>query len=162
MSKDETISREQIDPKSEEAGRAIYIPFVQRTFGQFLDESRVAVAEIESASAAKDAIIDQRNREISALHETIASKVAKIEELEASAKQLAMDLGVARMLLKQAKASGIPQGIVKLDGGGIRLAVELDQDEAGPLLSWAESAGEDPAVYIARQIRDALVMVVSS
>jgi len=73
-----------------------------------------------------------------------------------------MDLGVARMLLKQEKASGIPQGIVRLENGGIRLAVELDQDEAGPLLSWAESAGEGPAVYIARQIKDALVMVVSS
>jgi hypothetical protein len=40
--------------------------------------------------------------------------------------------------------------------------VTLDVDEATPLLSWADGAGEDPAEYIAKQIKDALVAVTSS
>ena len=65
------------------------------------------------------------------------------------------------MLKDQAK-TGIPVGLELLPGGGIRLGVTLDVDEATPLLSWADSAGEDPAEYIAKQIKDALVAVTSS
>ena len=139
-------------------------------------ETEQAPVEID----AKDQIIAARQREIEALHTTIAKKngeiasfaesmkaqgdtidamQGQIDTLHGNLNEAKRDLGMARMA-KQAAA--IPQGLERLKNGGIRLAVELDQDEAEPLLSWANSAGEDPAVYIARQIKDALVMVVSS
>jgi uncharacterized coiled-coil protein SlyX len=123
-----------------------------------------------------------REREIESLHTTIAKKNETIASLEESFKaqgetidalqgqldtlhgdlnEAKRDLGMAR-LANQAKASSAPTGIERLPGGGIRFPVELDVDESAPLLSWADSAGEDPLVYIQRQIHDAMVMVVSS
>jgi hypothetical protein len=117
----------------------------------------------------KDSVINRKHEEtvvlqaqVDELTGKIAAKDAKITELVEYSKQKNMDLGVARMALQQAKASTIPQRLERLAGGGIRLAVSLDIDESAPLLSWADSAGEDPAEYISRQIKDALVAVTSS
>jgi hypothetical protein len=124
----------------------------------------------------KDTVINRKHDEIITLRAQIdelsgrvTAKEAKIAELvEYSQKKnteigdLKKDLGVARMAVQQAKASTIPQKLERLAGGGIRLAVTLDVDEAAPLLSWSDSAGEDPATYIAAQIKDALLAVTSS
>lgn len=190
---------------TEADARDIPIPFLQMTFGQFLDETRVGLAKIESASAQKDEVIAARNREITAKNELIQKHGAKIGEilgelyalmidplaegkmdpestflqlkevaahqrqqlhdmqgLPAKVKELTTDLGMARILLQKAKTAGSVSGLERLPGGGVRLMVELDVDEAEPLLGWADGAGEDPAVYIARQIKDALVAVTSS
>jgi uncharacterized coiled-coil protein SlyX len=148
-----------------------------------------AAIDIDLTIKAKDETIAAREREIAALHGTIAKKNETIASLEESFKAqgetidhlnaqiakrdetiatfadneliLKRDLGMARLAAKS-KASSAPAGIERLPGGGIRFPVELDVDEAGPLLDWANSAGEDPAVYIARQVKDAMVMVVSS
>jgi uncharacterized protein (DUF3084 family) len=152
---------------TEKESRSIYLPFIQATVGELIEKSQQVIADLQQASTDKDAIIEQRNREIAALQGTIKAKAelvqehgAKVAELEGQVKSVTDSLGMARMLLKE--KTGIPQGIEKLENGGIRFAVTLDVDEASVLLSWADSAGEDPAVYIARQVKDALVMVVSS
>jgi hypothetical protein len=155
---------------TEEESRGIYLPFIDATVGELIETSRTAIADLQQASASKDAVIEQRNLEIDALHKTIAAKNEKIgeleemakagAELEAQVKTLTTDLGMARMLLKS--KAGIPQGIERLEGGGIRLAVTLDEDAAVPFLSQAECAGEDPAVFIQRQLEEALLAFAAS
>jgi uncharacterized coiled-coil protein SlyX len=141
-----------------------------------------AAIDVDLTIKAKDETIAAREREIAALHGTIAKKNETIASLEESFKaqgetidtlqgqldtlhgdlnEAKRNLGMARLAAKS-KASSVPAGIERLPGGGIRFPVELDVDEAGPLLDWANSAGEDPAVYISRQVKDAMVMVVSS
>lgn len=140
-----------------------------------------AAIDVDLTLKAKDETIAAREREISALHETIAKKNEMIASLEESFKaqgetidalqgqlgtlrgdlnEAKRDLGMLRLAAKS-KASSAP-GIERLPGGGIRLAISLDCDEAEPLLSWADSAGEDPATYIAKTLKDALVAVTSS
>jgi len=117
----------------------------------------------------KDSVINRKHDEtvvlqaqVDELTGKIAAKDAKIAELVEYSQKKNADLGIARMALQESKVSTIPQKLERLAGGGIRLAVTLDVDEATPLLSWAESAGEDPAIYIAAQVKDALVAVTSS
>jgi hypothetical protein len=161
---------ESFDVPAPEAGEAQAQPFIAQrdtmtVYGQTVDEIITGMREDvqrfkEEAEAAGATII--------ALNETITAKNAKIDELVEYSKkknetisELRIDLGVARMLKYQGKA-GIPVGLERLPGGGIRLGVTLDVDEATPLLSWADGAGEDPAEYIAKQVKDALVAVTSS
>lgn len=146
------------------------------TVAQIIEVNRVECERIANESAAKDETITAKEAKIvelveygkkknAMLQEVVTADQAKavqVAELGAKIDSLTIDLGVARMLAKQAKASSVPAGIERLPGGGIRLAVTLDVDEAAPLLSWAESAGEDPAEYIAKTLKDAMVMVVSS
>ena len=127
------------------------------TVDQIVEAARENEQKIQQAASEKEAGLSEtiaaRNREIESLQNTIREKNKTMESLT-------MDLGVARMLAKQAKASG--SGFERLADGGLRVLVNLDVDEATPLLSWAEGANEDPATYIAAQIRDALVAVTSS
>jgi hypothetical protein len=117
----------------------------------------------------KDSVINRKHDEtvvlqaqVDELAGKVAAKDAKIAELVEYSQKKNADLGIARMALQESKVSTIPQKLERLAGGGIRLAVTLDIDESAPLLSWADSAGEDPAEYISRQIKDALVAVTSS
>ena len=175
----------------EDAGK-VFLTFAGMSVADFLTQARAATARLSNEVVeqkdkvdlqvvelqAKDETITARNREIKALHETIAAKneaiaqgeialnndnvalmaaEAKIVGLVAEVKTLNEKLAFARMA-----AVSAPKGVERTESGGIRLAVTLDVDEATPLLSWAESAGEDPAEYIARQVHDALVAVTSS
>ena len=131
------------------------------TVGQMVEAAKMDKQRLQGELDARDATIQ-------GLNETVSAKNAKIDELVEYSKkknaeigELKIDLGVARLAKDSAKA-GIPAGLERLPGGGIRLAVTLDVDEATPLLSWAEGAQEDPATYIAAQIKDALVAVTSS
>lgn len=45
----------------------------------------------------------------------------------------------------------------KRTDGSIRVTITLDADEAAPLLSQAEGAGEDPATFVAQQVSEALL-----
>lgn len=120
-----------------------------------------------AALAAKEAKIAElveygknKNAMLQELVTADAAKATLIAELGPKVESLTKDLGMARLAAQ--KRATIPQNLERLPGGGIRLAVELDVDESAPLLSWADSAGEDPATYIARQVKDALVAVTSS
>ena len=161
---------ESFDVPAPEAGEAQAQPFIAQrdtmtVYGQTVDEIITGMREDvqrfkEEAEAAGATII--------ALNETITAKNAKIDELVEYSKkknetisELRIDLGVARMLRDQAK-SGIPVGLERLPGGGIRLAVTLDVDTATPYLSQAESAGEDPAVYIQRMVEEAVLAFAAS
>jgi myo-inositol-1-phosphate synthase len=125
------------------------------TVDGIVEADRTDLQRIMGESAAKDTVIAAKNAKIEELVEYGKAKNGEITELK-------KDLGVARMLLKDGKVSAVSQGIERLPGGGIRLAVTLDCDDAAPLLSWAEGAGEDPETYIAKIIQDAVVSVVSS
>jgi hypothetical protein len=107
-------------------------------------------SELQGRIATDTVTLAARNREIEALHETIANKNSEIDSMK-------MDLGVARMLVQQMKASEIPQKLERLENGGIRLAVTLDEDEAIPYLSQADSAGEEPAAFISNLLHEAIV-----
>ena len=161
---------ESFDVPAPEAGEAQAQPFIAQrdtmtVYGQTVDEIIAGMREDvqrfkEEAEAAGATII--------ALNETITAKNAKIDELVEYSKkknetisELRIDLGVARMLKDQAKA-GIPVGLERLPGGGIRLPVTLDVDTATPYLSQAESAGEDPAVYIQRMVEEAVLAFAAS
>lgn len=177
---------------TEEDAKGVFLTFAGLTVADFLDQARASVARLDTQLAtqkdeinrhtvemqAKDETIAGRNREIVALHKTITAKNGKIDELidaqkpadsalalaeakvvelAAQVKELTEKLALAKMAVKSA-----PKGLERLEGGGLRLPVTLDVDEATPLLSWAHDAGEDPLTYIARQIKDALVSVTSS
>jgi hypothetical protein len=161
---------ESFDVPAPEAGEAQAQPFIAQrdtmtVYGQTVDEIITGMREDvqrfkEEAEAAGATII--------ALNETITAKNTKIDELVEYSKkknetisELRIDLGVARMLKDQGKA-GIPVGLERLPGGGIRLGVTLDVDTATPYLSQAESAGEDPAVYIQRMVEEAVLAFAAS
>ena len=118
---------------------------------------------IEAAKADSDkqaAEILALKTSIAGLEGTVAELTAANEAKAQTIKDLNVDLAVAKVAAEDAKLNA--DAFRRLPGGGVRLLVTLDVDEAGPLLSWADSAGEDPATYIATQIKDALVAVTSS
>ncbi len=141
-------------PAGEQVATEETMTFVGMTLGELISQMKALVVEEKARADAKDETLGLRDREIQSLHGLVSAKNDKIAELTA-------DLGAARLVAKEAKG-GIPVGLERLPGGGIRLGVELDADEATPLLSWADSAGEDPATYVARQVHDALVAVTQS
>lgn len=178
--------------ETEEDASKVFLTFAGMSVAEFLTQARAATARLSNEVVeqkdkvdlqvvelqAKDETITSRNREIKALHETIAAKneaiaqgetalnntnfaltaaESKVTELAVEAKTLNEKLAFARMAAAKA-----PKGVERTESGGIRLMVTLDVDEATPLLSWAESADEDPAEYITRQVHDALVAVTSS
>ena len=142
-----------------------------------MQRSLNAAQQIIDAHAAQDAA---RGRQIAALENAVAEKdatiqaqMARLQELEAAAAVNAETIAELSKpkpaptpeQLGAAMASaglGNSAGLQRLANGGLRVMVEVDVDTATPLLSWAESAGEDPVTYIQRQVSDALVAVTSS
>ncbi len=55
-----------------------------------------------------------------------------------------------------------PQGLKKLPNGDISVRVTVPEEAALPLLSWADSAGENPAMYIQKTLAEALVAYTCS
>lgn len=114
--------------------------------------------------------VDRISGELSAKDETIAEIRKQLEEAIAAnarhantIRDLGADLAVAKIVANDAKkVARHERDFQVLPEGGIRLMVTLDVDESEPLLSWANSAGEEPGEYIAKQIKDALVAVTSS
>lgn len=96
--------------------------------------------------------------EIKAVAEAQRQQLNDALDLAGQVKELTEKLALQKVAMGQ----GMAKGLERLEGGGLRLPVTLDVDEATPLLSWAHDAGEDPLTYIARQIKDALVSVTSS
>lgn len=177
---------------TEEDAKGVFLTFAGMTAADFLDQARASIARVDTKVAeqkdeisrqtvelqAKDETIAAREREISSLHGTITSKNGKIDglidawrltnETLAAAEAKVVELGsqvkelTEKLALVKMAGKSMPKGLERLEGGGLRLPVTLDVDEATPLLSWAADAGEDPAEYVAKIIKDALVSVVSS
>ena len=146
--------QETTAPAGEQVATEETMTFMGMTLGELISQMRALVAEGTARANAKDETLGLRDREIQSLHGLVSAKNDKIAELTA-------DLGAARLVAKEAKG-GIPVGIERLPGGGIRLGVELDVDTATPYLSQAESAGEDPAVYIKRALEEAILAYSAS
>ena len=130
-------------------------------------EMQSSIDEKAAAILAKDAKIAElveygksKNVALQELTAADAAKAAQIAELGPKVDSLTKDLGMARMTAKA--TAGTSRGIERLPGGGIRLAVTLDEDSATPFLSQAECAGEDPAVFIQRQLEEALLAFAAS
>jgi hypothetical protein len=138
------------------------------TLGQMIEANRDDSIRLEGEKKSLRETIESLNQTVTALNETVTAKNARIDELVEYSKaksieisSLKMDLGVARML-KDQERTGIPAGLERLPDGGIRLGVTLDVDTATPYLSQAESAGEDPAVYVQRMVEEAVLAFAAS
>jgi hypothetical protein len=130
------------------------------TVREIITAGQNEAVRFKNESEGKDGTIFELNAQISTKNTEIKDLAAESGKKDTQIKSLERDLGIAR-LAAQKNATGAP-GLQRLPGGGIRLMVTLDVDESAPLLSWADSAGEDPGEYIAKQIKDALVAVTSS
>ena len=127
-----------------------------QTLGELIRSAQDDVSRILGESAAKDTTI-------AGLQQELAEAIAANTRHANTIRDLGADLAVAKMVATDAKkVARHEQNFQMLPEGGIRLMVTLDVDESAPLLSWAESAGEEPGEYIAKTIKDALVAVTSS
>jgi hypothetical protein len=111
------------------------------TIGAILGNNKVAFEEIENTVRELKTKLDDQQA-------TIEGKDTEIklvmEKLTATKEALA--------LLRCA-----PPAFQKLADGSIKFQVTLDTDAAAPLLSQAEGAEEDPAVFIPRSVGEALL-----
>ena len=127
-----------------------------QTVGEIVTTMQIDVDRITGESTAKDKTIAKLQQELA---EAIAANTRHANTI----RDFGVELAVAKLVATDAKkVAQHERNFQVLPEGGIRLVVNLDVDESTPLLSWADSAGEDPGTYIARQIKDALVAVTSS
>jgi hypothetical protein len=155
------MSRTREEQESEQAAPAVAEPVAGYdtmtiagiTFGEFSQKAGDQLADLREQAKVNDATIAELKAKVETLTAESAAKSATIADLNT-------DLAIARIVAEDAKK--LAGGFQKLPDGSVRLVVTLDVDEATPLLSWAEGAGEEPGPYIATQIKDALVAVTSS
>jgi hypothetical protein len=82
--------------------------------------------------------------------ERIAELTKRAEAAEAQAGALAV------------RATTAMPAMERMPDGSLRLMVTVPEEQAIPLLSWAEGAQAEPQAYIQQQLEEALVAVVSS
>lgn len=121
----------------------------QVTVGQLIEAARADIGTLKSEAQAKERAIADSKVEIAQLTEALAAATKRREFTD-------QEVFLAAKRLKPMA------DLERLPGGGISLRVVLDQDEAAPLLSWADSAGEDPGEYIQKQLREAIVAYSNS
>ncbi len=80
----------------------------------------------------------------------IADVTARLETAEAQVKKLAV------------RSAGAAPAMEHLPNGSLRLMVTVPEEQAIPIQSWADSAGEDVQSYCQKLVEDALVSAVSS
>jgi uncharacterized coiled-coil protein SlyX len=137
-----------------------------------VNEQKDEISRQKVELQAKDETITARNREIEALHKTVAEKNEKaaqlegninglnvaLAETEATVKELTAKVTelTEKLALVKMQAKTMPKNLERLEGGGIRLPITLDVDDAEHYLSEADTAGEDPATYIQQQVENAV------
>lgn len=112
------------------------------TFGEVID----AVKQDQDANKAT----------IEALNSTVSEKNTAIDLLTAEVAGLNLKLS--------AQPKSLPllgTGLQRLPNGGMRFTVDLDRDESLPLLDQAEGAGEDPAEYLRKTVKESLLVYTS-
>jgi len=143
--------------EASQEGQPDFVPQPVEEFVANVDTMTVAGVTLGALIEKAQSEIEELTSQVGVLAADNAAKAKTIADLNT-------DLAVARLVAKDAKtvASAMPAGIQRTPDGGLRLMIRLDVDEATPLLSWADSAGEDPAEYIAKTLKDALVAVTCS
>jgi hypothetical protein len=93
--------------------------------------------------------------------ETIAARDAEILRLTAALDEAKKPKVFTDAEVQAAVKLG-PQGLKKLPNGDISVRVTVPEEAALPLLSWADSAGEDAEMYIQKTLAEALVAYTCS
>ena len=125
------------------------------------DETRPVAAEIVADDKTKTVygvtlgeLIAQQVRERETLVADAAAKGARVTELETKLNQVETENVGMKTLIAALRPY---RTLAKLEGGGVRLPIELDADTAERYLAQAEDAREDPQEYIQRNLSEALL-----
>lgn len=135
---EETLARQPEPLVADEETMTVY----GQTLGELMGAAKQKILTLESAADSRELVIGE--------------KVARIGELEQCVTTLEGQVTGGKIVIADLRQK---TGLQRLPTGSIQLLVTLDVDAATPLLAQADQAGEDPEVYIQRQVADALLAV---
>ena len=115
------------------------------------------VAALQKAVGDRTSKLLTQSDRIEALEKQNREQDSKAQGLTVSVRELTGKLAVAQHIVETA----LPE-MQRLPDGSLRLMISVPEEQAIPLLSWADSAGEDPQSYIQKNVEEALLAVVSS
>lgn len=122
------------------------------------EEQTVLIEAHDKIVEDKNALLLTQSDRIVTLEAGAKEAAAKIEVLTKQAADAETKVG--KLALRS--AAGPRPEMERLPNGSLRLMIMVPEEQAIPLLSWAEGAGEDPQSYVQKMVEEALVSVVSS
>lgn len=130
------------------------------TVGDIVKDRDAVYAQREAyqkQAADLTAEVAQLNGSITEKIRQLIAQSERIEKLEAAAKT-----APAAPVTPEPTQRIASSGLERLKDGSLRVVVTVPVDQATPLLSWAEGAGEDPQRFIQTQVEEALIAYTSA